>query len=89
MTFYPIFIPISEGSDAVYYFPTWVTVMVCISLAATIMGLMALVLSVMLDVAFDQDTERLFKFGTAMLLGGIFLFLFSVPMMLITGIRME
>ena len=89
MMFYQIFIPTGGGSDAVYSDPAWVQIFFFIAVGAAILGLILFAISAMLDITFDKDSDLLFRFGTCLLIIGIILLSLSIPLLAITGVRVE
>ena len=89
MMFYPIFIPHNTGSDAVYSFPTPVAIMAYGGMIFVAAGLAMLLVTVILDTCFEIDSDRLFKASTFCALGGAILLIIALPLMLITGVKVE
>ena len=89
MMFYPIFIPHNTGNDAVYSFPTPVAIMAYGGLIFTAVGLVMLLVIMILDTCFEIDCDRLFKVSTFCTLGGAILLIIALPLMLITGVKVE
>ena len=89
MMFYPIFIPLNTGNDAVYSFPTPVAIMAYGGLFFVAVGLVMLLVTVILDTCFEIDCDRLFKVSTFCALGGAILLIIALPLMLITGVKVE
>ena len=89
MMFYPIFIPHNTESDAVYSFPTPVAIMAYGGLIFVVVGLVMLLVTMIFDTCFEIDCDRLFKVSTFCALGGAILLIIALPLMLITGVKVE
>lgn len=87
--FYPIVIPYNTGSDDVYSFPTPVAIMAYGGLIFVAVGLAMLLVAAILDTCFEIDCDRLFKVSTFCVLGGAILLIIALPLMLITGVKVE
>lgn len=89
MMFYPIFIPHNTESDAVYSFPTPVVIMAYGGLIFAVAGIVMLLVTMILDTCFEIDCDRLLKASTFCALGGAILLIIALPLMQITGVKVE
>lgn len=89
MTFYPIVIPITSDSDALYYYPEWLRTLIFGSMGITFVGVLLLIISAVGFLAFGAETEKLGTRGLAVALVGLFLLVCCLPLMLIFGVWME
>ena len=84
MTFFPIFIPSGDGPDCV--FPGWVETLFMIALVSTLVGMVAMLACFAADLVFDRPVpDKWEKRAFLVLLGGLALFIITLPIMLLTG----
>lgn len=90
MMFYPIFIPHStDGLDDVYSYPLPVEVMFYGGLISVVVGLVMLFIDMILMLCFDKDSDRLFRVSVLAFLSGAVLMIAALPLMFLTGIKVE
>lgn len=88
MIYFPIFIPSGDGPDCV--FPGWVEALFMIALVSTLVGMFAMLACFAADIVFDQPlSDKWEKRAFLVLLGGLALFIITLPIMLLTGLPVE
>lgn len=88
MTFFQIFIPAGDGTDCI--FPGWVEALFMIALVSIIAGIVALLACFTADIVFDRPVPDEWERRTLLvLLGGLALFIITLPIMLLTGQPVE
>ena len=88
MTFFPIFIPAGDETD--YIFPDWVDGLFTIALVSIIVGMVAMLACFAADLVFDRPlSDKWEGLALLVLLGGLALFIITLPIMLLTGQPVE
>ena len=88
MTFFPIFIPSGDCPDCV--FPGWVETLFMIALVSILVGMVAMLACFAADLVFDHPlSDKWEKRAFLVLLGGLTLFIITLPIMLLTGQPVE
>ena len=77
----PIIIP-DDGTE--YICPEWVDMMMIISIIAFCLGTAMLLICAVLELAFDKDTDPIFRISLIVCVLGAVLLLFSCVAMVIT-----
>ena len=88
MTFFPIFIPAGDETD--YIYPGWVQGLVTIALISICIGMVALLACSMAVIVFDRPVPDKWEKRTILVLvGGLALFIITLPIMMLTGQPVE
>lgn len=87
---FPIFIPFEYEADTLYYYPKIVVLLMALSIIVAIAGVVFVLIDVLIEFIFDKEIkETLFRIAFAMMFTGMIMILITLPVMLITGTRVE